>query len=449
MIKTLMFAKPHRVAWLTLVAAFVIFCIVAVGMVQLVQYVLFDWTTNLETTVHVARGTLVVRSAADPNEHAVSLWRQIDPGDRIRTDELSQGHLTFRDPINSEVVVATVQLIAGSEVSIKQSSRPRFLGDGPFSIRLEDLIGEVEITISPKLERDVRVELRTNDQKVLLNEAGLYRLRGETESLRVTVHRGSALLINQVSQNKLVEAGETGTSGRSVAPYVVEVNTANLVTNSYFLPAGDDQLPTGWGCSDDPDPVLDPETGNPVPQPAGEFAATFFQGRHTVHIKRDADRTLDHSETLCTQIVNHDVSQYDSLRVRATMYLESHSLPGCGERASECVMMLRVRYIDQQGVRRTWLHGFYVHYDENLGWPLRCDTCDQNHEHVNPGTWFVFTSEDLIQDLPPDLQARRPVEIVDVQFDASGHKYEAYIGELSVLASSSAAEVASNDVVTE
>lgn len=426
--------NPHHLAWVTLITSFTFFCVISVSTLWLIRYVLFDLPMDLNTVVYVSRGTIGVLALSDTTERNVRDQVEINNGDRISTDDLSQGHITFHDPLHTDRVVATLQLLPGSEINLKKATRPRFLGDSAFAISLTEASGDFEIVVANDLARDVLLEIESSGRRLRLDQGGTYLIHVDENVFRVTVQRGMALLIGPQNQTKLLETDEVGTLD-SFGNFIVQAPSVNLIQNANFAEGGSEAvLPATWGCNNIIDPVYDSE-GNSIPQPRGIYERTTFQGRTVLYIRRVSSQSLNHGETFCEQPLNVDVSGYQRLVVRANFYVVSHSVPGCGQQASECALMLRIKYRsadDPENVVREWIHGFYTFYDETTGWRLRCDTCTLDHERVNRGTWYTFESENLME-VPIDFQNRRPVEILNVRFYASGHQYEVYVTDVSIL----------------
>lgn len=426
--------SPHRLAWVTLVISFVLFCVTSASALWLIRYVLFDLPMNLNTMVYVSRGTIGVLAISDTTERNVRDRIRLDSGDRISTDDLSQGFISFDDPLNTDRVIATIQLMPGSEVNLKRATRPRFFGDGSFSVQLSGAVGDFEVVVASRLEREVLVEIESNGRRLRLDQAGTYLVHVDESVFRVTVQRGVALLIGRANQTKLLEANEVGSLDNS-GNFTVRRSSVNLVQNALFEEGGAEaSLPVGWGCNNIIDPVYDAE-GNSIPQPRGVYERTTFQGRLALHIRRIANQPLNHGETFCEQPLNISVDGYQRLVIRTNFYVVDHSVPGCGQQASECALMLRVKYRgadDPENVIREWIHGFYTFYDDTTGWRLRCDTCTLDHERINKGTWYTFESENLME-VPIDFQNRRPIEIVNIRFYSSGHQYEVYVTDVSIL----------------
>ncbi|PJF41847.1 MAG: hypothetical protein CUN55_11220 [Phototrophicales bacterium] len=431
-----MLNNPHRLAWLTLLTSFALFIVVCVGLFSFGRYVLFEWPINMETTLYVSRGTAGVLRSNDLGERSVRDLSQIDNGDRLSTDELAQSVIVFADPFNPEIVVATVQLRANSEVKLNSAHRPRFFGDAPYRIHLSNLQGTLEIFVAGDLDRDVMLEVNAAGGDIRISTSGLYNITAQLNQLLISTERGQALVITK-NGGQLVNAGQEA----RISPQEHVVNpmaTVNLVQNSELAPPPSGAvMPLGWGCGAEAEP------GNDSPVTLGTYGPEHFQGRDTFHIRRISDVQLFPARSFCKQFFTGtpgqqglDVSEYDSLRIRVRMYLVQHTLPGCGQLATECVLMVHLRYRNaaDPSLVRDYYQGFYASPADGLGWPRKCDSCANDHLHVNAGVWYTFESTDLVQDLPADLRDLRPIILEFIEFYASGHGYEVYVDEVSLLA---------------
>ena len=94
-------------------------------------------------------------------------------------------------------------------------------------------------------------------------------------------------------------------------------------------------------------------------------------------------------------------------------------------------MMIRMQYVDVQGVEREFIQGFYAFHDASLSYPLTCDSCRAEHERVNLRTWYTYESGNLLTNLP---QEQRPAMIRQIRIYASGHGYRTYVTEVELLA---------------
>ena len=126
-----------------------------------------------------------------------------------------------------------------------------------------------------------------------------------------------------------------------------------------------------------------------------------------------------------------DVSQFDYLAMRTTLLVNFQSVSKCGIAGSECPLMLRIDYITAEGTPRQWFQGFYTVDDPQYAdYPPTCDSCLREHVKINEKTWYTFETGNLFTLLPTDW---RPGAILNVQFYASGHQYDVYLGEMSLV----------------
>ncbi|GIK65948.1 MAG: hypothetical protein BroJett018_37420 [Chloroflexota bacterium] len=456
---------PQRIAWATLLAAFVTFCLLMAGIAWAINWVVFDSTIDLRTTVKVSRGTIGY-TAPNDTERVVRDRYPVQTGDTVRTDELSQGYITIDDPLNDDQVLATIQMFGGSSVILERASRPRFgLGDNPYSVLLTDAFGKFDVTVSSRLEREFRLEIRGNNYSVRLDHEGYYTLQFGVDGVNVTVQRGQAVVIDKDNEAKLIEATEPiekWAFRKNEAPKVISI-LINLLDNPYFLqgaPEGDDVLDV-WGCQEDRSGETR-SNDSAITDPRGLHERVFFQDRFTLHFKRTGSEPVyphysgckqtastfaatapDRSNIIVFEIVNPvtkninymyyiDTSQYERLYVRASVYIASQSLSGCGAEGTECAIMLKMPFKNagnvQANTESAWIQGFYTYYDEGVG-QVQCLGC-QNHEHINGNSWYTFESSDFML----ATEELRPVMIREIEVYASGHLYNSYISELSIIA---------------
>ncbi len=432
---------PQRIAWATLLTAFVTFCLLMASIGWAINWVLFDSTIDLRTTVKVSRGTIGY-TAPNDTERVVRDRYPVQTGDTLRTDELSQGHLTIADPLNSDQVLATVQLLGGSAFSLEQAARPRFgLGDKPYTVLITDAEGSIDVIVSPNLEREIRLEIRSETYQVRLDHEGYYRLNFGIDTLEVNVREGAAVVIGDSGGAKLLDANSTGKFRKGDATRV-ETNLVDLVQNPLFAAAGSDSNSVDWwGC-------YNYKGDEDKTSPVGIFERVFFQDRYALHIRRSQTEANMPRSTGCFRSyttknadgvdVGLDVSQYESLYIRATVYLVNHSVNGCGAAGTECPVMVVVSFKNAQnkaeGRQSQWIQGFYVNYNDQIGGRTRCDNCSSNHEHINAESWYTFKSADFVLDIPLDQRdSLRMVELWGVDVYASGHIYDAYISELALI----------------
>lgn len=432
-----MFDHPQRVAWITVVSGFFVFCLICAAGLYGARWFVFDSTTSLHATAHVSRGTIGLSSPDEINERVVRSEFPVDQGDSLRTDELTQGHLSISDPLEDNQVVATIQVMPGSQLQLNQAARPRFgLSQKPYTVRLRAPAGTFEVYVSPQLTRELRLEMTSTGRTLRIDQPGLYLVTINTESIRLTVRRGEAVLVNTAGQAKLVMAQEAVVLTRDDTFQLTQQVNYDILTNALFneTAANENQIAANWGCRRDRD-ITD--------EPRGNWQRVFFQGRYAMHLLRRPSQPVSHSETGCQQVFPDglDVSDYDSLSLRVSLYPVFHDLNGCGTDGTECVVMVRMRFYNERDIANNrqnqseWVRGFYLSYDPNTGSQIRCRSCSREHVHVSSQAWFTYQSEDFVLDLPAEQSDLRPVEILSIEFYASGHKYETYVSEVALVGS--------------
>ena len=415
-------ANPERVAWRVMIASFAAFLLLCGGSIYLVQWYFFESDIDLTAELMPARGTVRMLAPSAGIEEAVT-DRRSDQGlpFEVSTDT-SQAAIRFSDP-RSGTPLASVILLHDSDVSVLEATGPRYpVNRDPYRIQLESSSGRVEIVVTGGQNEGTSVTLATPHGTTLLEEPGHYIVETTADRTRVTVNRGIATIRAPLT-NALVEvpAGHRTTIDRSQDLPTIVAGDDTLLTNGDFS----EPFVEGWTFYDDS--VL----------PAGAVANLPFDGRNSLAIDRSAANwpgvTLDHGETGLRQQVDKDVRGYSYLELRGTFLVEEQSLSTCGQAGSECPMMIRIKYIDVQGIEREYIQGFYAYHDPSRDYPLTCDTCRTEHERINLGTWYTFKSGNLFTVLPPE---QKPAIIQQVRFYASGHAYKVYVSEMQLLSAS-------------
>lgn len=435
-------ANPQRMAWATVWGGFVVFCLLCIGIIVFTRWLLFESPTELNATLHVGSGTVGLAKLSQADEKVVRSQAQVGTQDMLTTDNLSQGYLSFDDPYSGDTL-ATVMLRSDSVMSMQKATRPRFsLSENPYSIWLAGVNGRLEVSVSSSLKREIRLDIEGPMGKVRIGESGRYLIDSTPTSFQISALSGSAtLLTRNGSRTQHIAASFQGKLDAS-GTFQVEPGPVELLPNSTFERVGPtpgelnpngtvDQIDTAdwpieWSCYTLSDAPTDPE---------GEFRFTTSGGSPVIHITRPHEPEPSHGQTGCIQYLagpdGLNVLKYNSLRLRATMQVNYQQLSACGDKGSECPVMLHMTYWDINSNWREWYHGFYAEFTPNLG-STRCDSCLEEHVRINKGGWYVYESGNLLTDLPQDI---RPGSIISVEFYVSGHGYDVMLNEVSLLAS--------------
>lgn len=417
--------NPERLAWRVLLAAFLVFLLLCGGTIYLIQWYVFESTLGLETDITVGRGTVRITTPNVEEPIAVTDRRsEIEAGSEIRTDT-SQAVLTFSDPQDA-TPLASVVLLHDSQIELVRTSAPRFgVNRNPYQVELRSFSGRSEILILDAQDREVRFVIHSPQAITTLSEPGQYVVDVTNDATRVSVEDGEALVAEQsngramrVSANDRIAVEREGEGFTALPP------TQAILRNGNF------RLPytTGWELYDDSD------------NPPGEAYNTTFTGRSVLAFDRSQQNwealRLGHGETGLTQAVDVDTSGLESLEARVTFFIEEQSLSTCGQEGSECPLMLRLSYVDEQGIEREYIQGFYAFHDPAVDYPLSCATCRGDHERVNLQTWYSFRSGNLLTNLPTE---QKPALIRQIRFYASGHAYKVYVSEVELIATDGSA----------
>jgi hypothetical protein len=171
-------------------------------------------------------------------------------------------------------------------------------------------------------------------------------------------------------------------------------------------------------------------------EPLGTFGVMQVDGRTAMRLFR-GDNALTHGVTRCWQGIGTgtsglDLTSFNSVSIRATFKIASQSLSACGFDGSECPLMLRMDYIPAEGGDAvTWFHGFYASVDPNRFFPSSCLSCNEQHERITPNVWYTYESHNLFEVFAPGAQPR---SILNLSFYASGHQYDVYVSEVTLVA---------------
>jgi hypothetical protein len=412
---------PQRRAWGVLLLSFATFCVICVVAGVSISYFLFQSTVSLESVLRVGRGTGVVSGQAVYSERALIL------GDTLSTDGQSQATIFFSDAQGDNRLIAMVTLKGGTEISFRRTLRPRYdWGSSSYGIELERLSGEIDVFVMPFLQRDVRLTIRTIAGDLIdIQSSGQYRISVTENQVRVENVDGSASLI-PANQNvgRSIPANNQG-----IVDYIGDAATVltspakvNLITSSIF--EEEDVIAQSWVCSNREDTP-----------PSGRYFLERANGRMVMRMLR-ADGATSNGETRCLNSFGQyglDVAEYTYLELRVMFSIQFQSLDVCGTQGSECPLMLRIDYRDQQGASRQWIHGFYSRPNPQLNYPLYCLSCTQEHELVNARTWYIYDTGNLLNLFAP---GERPISIVNVQFYVSGHQYDVLVSDVALLAGS-------------
>ncbi len=434
---------PERMAWVVLFIAFVMFCLLSASTVLGIYFFLFESTVPIPTALQVAQGTVGI-TGADLIERVEREQEDLtNTVTSISTDSQSQATIQFRShPVAEDEIpdlIAAVTLQRNTLLTFDHASRPRFewSPNRPY-IQLSQLSGQLDIVITGARKKPFLMHIDTKrGLNIDLSQNGRYRIHATDDEVRLLNLDGAAstFFADDAANPNPVPSGQEVVIRLGNRSIEIQRSIENILTNAAFslqdtAEVQGDLLPPKWGC---------PSRIVPDRPPRGSVTMEKFDGRVVARLRR-LDNATSSSGAGCVQLFGSDgldVTDFDSIHVVATFNLNYQSLIRCGIEGSECPLMLLITYESEAvGVERRWFRGFY--YDKPLlnDYPLRCDSCFQDHLNINAGVWYTFESDNLFTLLD---SSRHPVRLRSIEFYASGHQFDTAISEMMILVSSSEA----------
>lgn len=433
--------NPQRLAWGVILLAFAAFCVLCVSIGVGVSYFLFQSTLPMDVVLAVGRGSVGI--VEPTNERFSRSQTVISPSTEISTDSQSQARVAFVGSEEDGQLIADLTLNINSSVNFRSAVRPRFnWSTSDYLIDLREAVGELDLTISRHVSRDVTVSVQPLDKPnvfINLDGPGRYTIDISRSQIAVYNRDGKAFIILEGRQGYSIPVHERGVFYAENSQVEILPGYVNLLRNSSFdtlnpsAGTGSTQeLLNAWICGNDPND-----------NPPGSYRSQLYEGRMTLRLERYQDATT-HGRTFCFQTfgssgLNIQSLNLDQLSLRLSFFVHHQSLSICGIDGSECPLTLRMDYIDQEGESHNWFHGFYTRRDPQSPSPLRCDSCAQEHEFINEKSWYTYNSGNLLTLFPEDQKIN---SIIGIWFYASGHQYDVQVEEVSLLAQYASSDVA-------
>lgn len=399
--------KPERMAWTVLGTAFVVFCVLSVGIPLSARAYLLNTTQDQDTLLQVIEGTVLVQKANASDPIGVQEATILSPGDEVITDETSWATLDLFERSH-------VTLYREGNVKLEQAQTPRFdLSQQPNQITLDVTGGIVRVGVALPRERPTEFRVVTPHTLAILEE-GSYRIEVANQGTQITVLRGQAIVGRGTSTVEILQGSRTSVdlSGTPTEPLPAAQNL--IVNGNYQQP-----LETGWYTST---VVFTSELAPPGVEVVEDG------GRRAVRLVRREPDDGTHSEVAIHQRLNQDVRDFARLEVSLDVLLDFQSLSGGGLLSSEFPIIVRLDYKDRWGNDKFWTHGFY--YQNRDGYPIAPDPWGQpSGERVPRGVWYPYESGNLLELLGDN----RPAQITGLTVYASGWNYDSMVSEIHLI----------------
>ncbi|MCA9958713.1 MAG: FecR domain-containing protein [Chloroflexota bacterium] len=410
----------ERLAWTAVLISFVIFCAIAISAPLLLRAYIQDSTQFLTVNLQANEGTVSVNEANTPPRAALSGEppQPVSPDALILTDSTASGLVLVSDP-QTEELLARVQLYSATVMRIQEASTPRFgLSSHPDTLLLDLTSGRIRVVVGEDRKRPFAITLTTPHGEIIIDEPGEYSLNANNDETQVTVQQGQ-LTVSAQEQSIQLNTAERAEIARNTPPIGPLTPERNLVENGSFGNRWEKWQQYAWEVE-----LTD--------QPAGDIQILNISGEAGLHIVRTGE---GHADVGIRQIINQDVTDFNSLLLEVDLRILGQTLAVCGNVGSECPIIIRLEYDDINGNAQVWQRGFYANGDINPdSTPDVCLTCPPprlEHVKITPGQ-FSFYQSDLIEDLQlyGFLPPRR---IKNISIIASGHSFEIELLDIALI----------------
>lgn len=412
----------QRLAWIVLTCSFISCIILTFSAPLALNAFLQNATRSLDIAVQANQGTVGIEEANGPRRAVLAGEPAQSIGERtsIRTDTTASSLVNVTMGGQS-TPLATIQVASNSAVLLEQATAPRFgISDIPYRMNLDLLAGRVRLDIPPFATRPLDVRVTTpQGGRITIAEPGRYMLEVDNDASQVTVQSEGRAMVASQGETMTLVPGQRAEIRLNEAPDGPFDPARDLIRNGDFSNVLDNWALFSWQV-ELPD------------QPKGETTVQPNAGNPFLRFTRQG---VGHADVRVTQSVNQDVSDYDSLRLSATLRIADQSLGVCGVQGSECPLFIIINYIDESGVSRVWQHGFFAEgtVDDNLtpGVCISCAVVQRAHERVSLGQ-LHFYETDLIQEMAS--QGMLPPRFIEsITLVGSGHSFTTEISDVALI----------------
>ena len=414
----------NRRAWRVLIACFLIFAVLVAGLGAGYGTYRANATRPRSGNVQqIASGSLAqVRARQQSFWHDVSEGSVLNEGDTLRTGEGTQMRVTLFDG-------TMVDLSANTEVTFDQLRASQYL-DRNALVQLRQDHGRLVVTAGVDttysgvrvfvLTRGATVETHAPDTRfrVLVLPGG----GGDPGRIDVSVLNGSDVNVQGAGTMVTVANGQQTVVAIGAAPSPPAVKQRELVENGTFNLSANaqDRLPMHW--------VLEQDDGGDGPGAPSTLAVVpdTIRGQpvNALHLLRTGGNFDSDLIGLRQTLAFSELDEFDSVVLSADVKVVSHSLSAGGQLGTEYPVIFLVRYVTAANEPVEKGRAFYTQNDDNN----RTVSAVLTGAQIKPREWAETFHWDLKQIYPA------PYRLVSIQVYASGHDYDAYVANVSIVA---------------
>ena len=414
----------ERLAWTVLLLSFAACLVLAIGTPLAIQWFVRYSYAGQRLMLDVQEGAPFVTCSdtnvpfpATSHQDNLCLGRE---NIQITTGPTDQGMLHIRSRTAVTATLSSVQIYRGTQLWLQQATTPRFhsLSAEPDHVTLQINSGRIRVVVPSNLARALLFQVVTPQALVQLSEGGA-SVEVRNQETQVTVGEGKAFVV-AIANKSVVELA---------AEQRVVVPTGGGVTD--VMPA-ERNLLAGHSDFESLGNIWKPYTlDTQIPgESRGDATNVNVDGRQAVDLSRIGQ---GFAETGIKQEINRDIRGFQSLQLRMTLRVLQQDVPLCGTAGTECPVMVRLDYVDDNGEARFWQQGFYYLPDPNNFNPEFCNTCNPRNIHIRTvnGVWYSYESDNLIPILTK--VGSPPVFLKSISVYASGHTYQSQVAEVQLL----------------
>lgn len=342
----------------------------------------------------------------------------LGPDSSVLTNATDTALVLAQNP-SEGALIARVQVYGSTQLEMERSRSPRFVSSSEGNeLAFNLLAGRILLTVPDEQLRPLALTVQTPQGELLVEEPGQYSVNATNLSSEVTVLQGE-LAVKSDEQELQLDGNQRAVMaerGSLEGPLTAE---RDLIANGEFGNGLEMWSPLSPNIEIEGQPSVE------VNVEAGELGPV-------VSFKRLG---LGHADAGLRQVIGQDVTDFESMKLLISMRIAEQSLGVCGEQGSECPVIVRVEYVDVNGVDQTWQQGFYASGTIGPDTPDVCVACPpplNEHQQVPFGQLAFYESENLLERL--EQNGILPAQIKSITLIASGHSFETQIFDLALIA---------------
>lgn len=417
------FAGRARLAWFVLLGGFAIFSALCLSVPFITNAIIQNSSQSLQLSVATTSGTVAIDQASNGSMTALppeAAPIDITAGAEILTNAADSATLLTFAP-ETQLLLLRAQLYGNSSVQIAQATAPRFrISSAEQEMVLTMRSGRMRLTLLPVDGRPFSLKMNTPQGEINFLQPGQYAIEVNNEQTQLSVQTGEVLLNSDTAADPILlqtdERGLINLDGQPSGPLSTE---RNLLKNGDFHADFSSWIITDWNIDLDG-------------QPSGETQIIEVAGEPTLKFERLG---VGHADAVVRQILNQNVTDYQTLQLQITLRIVQQSLGVCGQVGSECPLTLEIEYDDINGNRQVWRQGFYSVGNFAADTPDTCVTCRppfNSHIYIIPERLITYDINLIaslsLQGYPP------PRELRSLSIIAAGHSFESEVASISLLA---------------